>query len=142
MGLPWVRLDSTIASHDKTIRVIGERGGKGAMAVYMFALGWCGAQQTDGFIPRAALPMLHGTPADAKLLEAAELWDADPEGTGWWIRNWDRRQESSAISESKRERARTAGRRSGCVRRGHPAGCTCWQGSNVHPITAGTRSST
>jgi hypothetical protein len=139
MGLPWVRLDSTIASHDKTIRVVGEKGGKGAMAVYMFALGWCGAQGTDGFIPRAALLMLHGTPADARLLEASELWDADPDGSGWWVRNWERRQESSAMSAAKREKARQAGLKSGCVRRGHLPGCTCWQG-NVRPLQRGTQS--
>lgn len=108
MGLPWVRLDSNIASHDKTIRALGMRGGKGAMALYVFALGWCGGQGTDGHIPSVALPMLHGTKAEATILETVELWDADPDGDGWWVRNWARRQESSDISASKREKARNA----------------------------------
>jgi len=42
MGLPWVRLDANIASHDKTIKALGHRNGKGAMALYVFALGWSG----------------------------------------------------------------------------------------------------
>jgi hypothetical protein len=124
MGLPWVRLDAGIASHDKTLYVMGTRGGHRAMAVYMFGLAWSGGHGTDGHIPAAALPMLHGTKADAHLLTQAGLWDKD--GDGWTIRNYERRQESSEISEAKRSQAAAAGRKSGCRRRGHPAGCTCW----------------
>ena len=54
MSLPWVRLDSNIASHDKVLRAVGDRG-KPAMAVYMFGLGWSGGHLTDGHIPAAAL---------------------------------------------------------------------------------------
>lgn len=139
MSLPWVRLDANIASHDKTLAVLGQPRGKGAMAVYMFALAWSGGHSTDGRIPRVALQMLHGNAKDAELLVAVGLWDPDPGGDGWWIRNYGQRQESADISASKREKARVAGLKSGCVRRGHPADCTCWQG-NVRPLNKRTQS--
>lgn len=121
MSLPWVRLDANIASHDKTIRAMGMKGGKGAMCLYVFALGWAGGQGTDGHIPTAALPMLHGTRAEARILEAVELWDADPDGDGWWVRNWGQRQESHEVTEAKRERARNAA-------------MSRWHGPNVRAI--------
>lgn len=137
MSLPWVRLDSNIASHDKVLDAIGERGGKAALAVYMFSLGWSGGHATDGHIPRAALPMLHGTRADAAILEGAGLWDPDPDGNGWWIHNYAQRQETAEITEVKREQASRAGRKSGCVRRGHPKGCTCWTDAPVLDLLEG-----
>ena len=133
MSLPWVRLDANIASHDKTLKAIGERG-KPAMAVYMFGLAWSGGHVTDGHIPCVALPMIHGTTKDADLLVRVGLWDPDPDGDGWWVHNWGQRQEASEITESKRRKAAEAGRRSGCVRKGHPPSCTCWREPNVRLV--------
>jgi hypothetical protein len=127
VSLPWVRLDSNIASHDKTLKALGMRGGKGAMAVDMFALGWSGGHATDGHIPSYALPAIHATAGDVRILVEVGLWDEDPDGEGWWIHNFGHRQEASTITESKRAKASEAGRRSGCVRRGHPSACTCWK---------------
>ena len=106
MALPWVRLDANIASHDKTIRAMGMRGGKGAMCLYVFALGWAGGQGTDGHIPTAALPMLHGTKAEARILVTVGLWE-EVDG-GWHIHNFHLRQETSDITAKKREQAREA----------------------------------
>ena len=126
MSLPWVRLDANIASHDKVLAAIGQRAGKNAMCTYMFALAWSGGHATDGHIPPAALPMLHGTRADAAVLELVGLWDPDPDGDGWWVHNYAQRQETAEVTDLKRAQASRAGRRSGCVRKGHPADCTCW----------------
>lgn len=127
MGLPWVRLDTTLSTHDKTLAALEMRGGKAAMAVYCFALGWSGGHGTDGWIPRAALPLLHATKTDAAVLAAVGLWDEEPTRGGWTIRNYLRRQELDEIATEKREQAARAGRKSGCKRRGHPSGCTCWK---------------
>jgi hypothetical protein len=108
VSLPWVRLDANIATHDKTIKAIGRRNGKAAMCVYMFAIAWSGGHGTDGHIPRAVLPMIHGTPADAAALEAVGLWEPDPAGDGWWIHNYAQRQETSDVTQAKRDQARAA----------------------------------
>src|SRR5437868_7186513 len=61
MSLPWVRLDSNIASHDKILALLSDPSPKRwqAAASYMFALGWSGDHGTDGRIPQAALPFVH-----------------------------------------------------------------------------------
>lgn len=124
MALQWVRLAANIASHDKTLATVGSRGGKGAMAVYMFALAWSGGQATDGYIPAAVLPMLHGTPADAALLVRAGLWEECP--NGWRIHNYTLRQQSAGdTADSRRSRQRGAAK--GNCRRWHGLDCGCWQ---------------
>ena len=132
MGLPWVRLDAGLPAHPKTLHALGMRGGKAAMAVYQFSIEWAGGAGTDGHIPRAALPMIHGTRADAAILLEVGLWDPDPAGLGWWIHNFAQRQEVAEISEAKRAQSAQAGRKSGCRRRGHPADCICWKGPTLN----------
>lgn len=133
MSLPWVRLDANIASHDKVLDALGRRGGKGAIAVYVFALAWSGGHSTDGHIPRAALPMLHGTPGDAATLVAVGLWDADPDGDGWWVHNWTERQELAVITEAKREAKRRGAARTNCIR-WHGPDCGCWGTDHLIPV--------
>jgi len=59
-GLPWVRLDSNIASHDKILSLLGERDGVKAAFMYVCGLGYCGGHGTDGLIRYGALPFIHG----------------------------------------------------------------------------------
>lgn len=106
MGLPWVRLDANIASHDKILAALHTRGGKAAIAVYLFSLSWSGGQGTDGHIPAYALPMIHATRPDIAILVDTGLWH--PNGDGWDIHNYAKRQETRAASEAKREQARAA----------------------------------
>jgi hypothetical protein len=131
MGLPWVRLDGTIPSHDKTLAALAHTSGKAAMAVYMFSLAWSGAHGTDGHIPLAALPMIHGTRRDAHTLRAVGLWDDHPHG-GWQIHNWDTRQQLSVVTEIKRHTQRVSAARTNCLR-WHGPDCGCWQDTDTHP---------
>lgn len=133
MTLPWVRMDCNIASHDKTLAAMGKRGGKAAMAVYMFALGWSGGQGTDGHIPRAALPMVHGTRGDARILEDVGLWI--PTEDGWDIHNWAVRQELAVVTEVKRRSQQLAAFRTNCLRY-HGPECGCWQATPPTPAPA------
>lgn len=126
MSLPWVRLDSNIASHDKILQLLSDPSPKKwqAAASYMFALGWAGATGTDGHIPTAALPVIHGSPTTARLLEKYGLWDAN--GVGWKIRNYETRQQLAVITEAKRAELSSNALRMNCVR-WHGPDCHCWK---------------
>lgn len=128
MSLPWVRLDSSIASHDKTLALLSDPSPKRwqAMASYVFGLGWCGEHGTDGRIPTAALPFIHGTPATAALLVAHALWEPLPDGTGWQVHNFVERQEMATVTELKRAAQKRAAKRTNCIRY-HGPHCGCWE---------------
>ena len=106
MALPWFRADTNLPTHDKILDLLGRSPkGKGAAFVYVCSLAYAAGHETDGFIARAALPFVHGTTVEARLLAEARLWDV-VEG-GWQIRNWGTRQlvgaESQAIHEARSE---------------------------------------
>lgn len=126
MGLAWVRLDANIATHDKILHLIADPSIAKWQAVssYMFALGWSGGQGTDGFIPRAALPMVHGTAKTARLLEKYRLWT---EATaGWQIVNFGERQQLLAVTEGKKAAQRAGALKTNC-QRWHGDSCGCWK---------------
>lgn len=124
MSLPWVRLDSSIYTHDKITLLLSRPDGYRAYAVYTFSLAFAGGHATDGFIPKHTLPIIRGTDKHARMLVDHSLWDYT-EG-GWKIHNWEQRQELALISEMKRQNKRLAGRKSQCVQR-HGPECGCWK---------------
>jgi hypothetical protein len=126
MALPWVRLDSNIAGHDKILALLGDPSVKRwqAAASYVFALGWSGGQGTDGYIPTAALPHVHGTAATAKLLLAYGLWDSAI--GGWQIHNYAHRQQMAATAEQVRLARRLGALKANCIRH-HGPECGCWR---------------
>lgn len=106
MGLPWFRADTNIPTHDKILDLVGHgTKGKAAAFVYFASLAQSVGNEGAGLIKRAALPWVHGTPAEAKLLVAAGLWDEVPDG--WQIRNYGTRQ-VVGMSEQVREDERRA----------------------------------
>lgn len=127
MALPWVRLDSNIPTHDKILNLVTDPSPKRwqAAASYMFALAWAGAAGTDGHIPRAALRMIHGTEATARLLEKHRLWETATDG--WRIRNYEQRQELAIVTEAKRAASTLASKKANCIR-WHGPDCGCWKG--------------
>jgi len=124
-GLPWVRLDSNIASHDKILALLAQRDGAKAFVLYVCALGYAGGHGTDGHIPKYALPVLHGNDRLARMLIDAKLWEYD-QGGEYRIRNWDARQELAAITEGKRQAQAVGGRKAMC-QRWHGPQCGCWR---------------
>jgi hypothetical protein len=126
MALPWVRLDANIASHDKIVELVGERDGYRAAWVYVCAIGWSGGQGTDGVIPKAVLPLIHGNERIAQMLVNHRLWEYGEDAKHYIIRNWSERQQLNNVSVSMRSSMREGGRRGACMR-WHEPGCTCWQ---------------
>lgn len=124
MSLPWVRLDSNIASHDKIVELLSKRDGARAFTLYVCGLGYAGGHATDGAIPKAALPFIHGTERLAIMLVDHRLWEYT-EG-GWVIRNWDQRQELAVIAEMKRAGRKAAGAKGAC-KKWHGPDCECWK---------------
>lgn len=124
MGLPWVRLDANVATHDKFLALIADPSPKKWQAIssYFFALGWSGGQGTDGDVPNYAISSVHGTPATARLLVKYRLWIEST--TGWAIVNYDQRQQLEIVSAGVREMRRLAGEKGNCSRWHGP---DCWR---------------
>lgn len=105
MGLPWVRLDTNIWSHDKTVDLLERRNGHRAFVLYIFGLAYCGGHETDGHISPGALKLIQGTRAYADTLVDAGLWD-HAEGGSYTIRNYADRQVTKQTIEEKAQLAR------------------------------------
>lgn len=105
-SLSWVRVDAALASNHKVLAILSERGGDHALCVYIFALGQCGQQGTDGFIPEIALGLIHGKKRDADLLVQVGMWREVP--GGYEIPDWAAYQPSDEESKRRSEKARKA----------------------------------
>lgn len=105
-SMTWVRVDSGLASNHKILELLSERGGDHAVAVYVFGLGHCALQGTDGFIPSAAVGLFHGKPRDTELLVKIGLWRAIP--GGFEVNDWSEYQPSDADSQARSEKAKRA----------------------------------
>jgi hypothetical protein len=125
--LPWVRLDANIATHDKVLALLADPSNRRWQAglTYVFALAWSGGQGTDGYVPRAALPIIHANDATAALLERHGLWDNGVAG-GWQIHNYLARQQLSATADATRNAQRMGAIKANCIRH-HGPDCGCWR---------------
>jgi len=126
MALPWVRLDANIGSHDKVLSLLADPSPKRwkAYASYMTALAWAGGHGTDGRIPQAALPFVHGDATTARLLVKHRLWEEQT--AAWQIVNYAHRQELDVITEAKRAAQSLGGKKARC-RTNHGPDCGCWR---------------
>lgn len=107
MPLPWFRADTNLPTHDKVIDLVGHgQKGKAAGFVYFCALGSQVANGGNGTIKKAQLPFIHATPADARLLVEARLWEV-VEG-GWRIKNYGTRQVVGMSEQVKAEELSSA----------------------------------
>jgi len=126
MALPWVRLDTNIASHDKILTLLGHRGGRGIAFSYICCIAYSGLNGTDGHIPFAALPFVHATRRDMETLVEVGLMAPNPRG--WSVVNYENRQQLSAVTTSISESKRRASAKGNCVRH-HGPDCGCWEKS-------------
>jgi hypothetical protein len=124
MGLPWVRLDANIATHDKILALASDPSALRWQAAfsYICALAWSGGHGTDGKIPSAALGIVHGNQKTARLLVKYRLWS---EATaGFQIVNFERRQQVNSASEAIKTAQSQGGKRGNCLRH---HGDLCWK---------------
>jgi len=124
MALPWVRLDTNIASHDKILALIGQRGGRGTAFTYICSIAYSGLNETDGHIPFAALPFIHGTRRDMETLVEVGLLTPTPRG--WAVVNYESRQQMSGTTDAIRAAQSVGARKGNCVRH-HGPDCQCWK---------------
>lgn len=123
MALPWVRFDVNTPSHDKILALLSDPSPKRwqACTSWGFSIMWSGGHGTDGHIPPAALPMIHGTTATARLLVTYRLWE-EVTPHGWRVVNFHERQELEAITAMKNEGRKIAAEKANCTR-WHGPGC-------------------
>ena len=126
MALLWARLDVNIGSHDKVLSLLADPSPKRwqAYASYMTAIGWSVGHGTDGRIPTAALPFVHGTPATARLLVKHDLWIEHP--AAWEIKNYAEYQVLSEVDEKTVEGKKRGAMKANC-NRWHGPDCGCWE---------------
>lgn len=126
MGLPWVRMDTNMPSHDKILGLIADPSPKKwqAVASYLFSIEWSGGHGTDGRIPAAALPFVHGTTTTARLLVKYRLWVEHT--AAWEIKNFAERQQTTETTAQISESRLQASRKGNCVRH-HGPDCGCWK---------------
>ena len=106
MAGPWVRVDAALARNHKVLALLAEKGGDHALNVYVFGLGYCAEQGTDGFVPEIALGTIHGKSRDAELLVKVGMWKFIP--GGYEIPDWAEYQPSSEEAQKRSERAKIA----------------------------------
>lgn len=125
MALPWVRFDTTTPSHDKILSLCSDPSPKRYQAAFSWSCSimWAGGAGTDGHIPPAALPMIHGTLTTARLLVTYRLWE-ETTPHGWNVINFNERQELEAITAMKNEGRRVASEKANCKRWHGP---NCWK---------------
>ena len=112
MALSWVRLDTGLPDHPKTLALL-QAGKYRAALGYVYGLAYSGRHELDGFIAEGALPFTHARRQDAIALCEVGLWM--PTHGGWQINSWAEHQPTSEESERRRERARLA-----ATKRWHP----------------------
>lgn len=119
MGLPWIRLDTSMFDHPKLLDLAEENAHR-AIVLHVAAMAYSGKHGTDGYVPKAALRVLGGRQSDVTQLLKAELWRVD--ASGWRIHGWAEYQLSDDDSKARAARAR----KGGCIRN-HGRDCGCWQ---------------
>lgn len=124
MALSWVRLDTNIASHDKILELLARRNGRATAFTYVCALAYCGLNETDGHVPFAALPFVHGTKTDMNALVEVGLLAPNPKG--WTVVNYGDRQQLSTIGTDIRTAQSIGAQKGNCIRH-HGPECGCWR---------------
>lgn len=124
MALPWARMDTNIASHDKILSLAHDPSAKRwqALSAYLLSIPWATGAGTNGRIPSYALGTIFATPATARLLVKHRLWSERVDG--WEIVNFSRRNPTAEVADAALEAKQVGGKHGNC-KRWH--GETCWR---------------
>jgi hypothetical protein len=101
--MSWAKFSDDFWCHPKVVG-LSDR----AFRLHVTAICWSAALETDGAVPRAMLAVLRGTPAAARELEAAGLWEQT--AGGWCIHDFLEYNPSRSDLEERRERRSAANR--------------------------------
>ena len=106
MGLPWIRLDTSMPDNPKLLGLLTEKDGHRAAFVWICAMSYAGKHGTDGFIPRESVTRINGRNADMARLVAHDFLEVV--AGGWSVRGWDEFQLSNEEAKARREKAQRA----------------------------------
>lgn len=129
MGLPWARLDTNIAGHDKIVDLLADDSETVAVRYqaafsYVCSIAYSVGHETDGLIKFSALAQVHGAKKTAQLLVRHFLWS--PDRLGWRVVNYDKRQQLTAKTAQIRNAQSVGAKKANCTR-WHGAECKCWE---------------
>ena len=102
--MPWFRVDDNLDQHPKA-----DAAGNKALGLWVRAGSYSARLLTEGFIPKAQVARLGGSPADAARLVEAGLWEAAP--GGYRFHEWEERQPTKVQVEADRAAAAERQRR-------------------------------
>lgn len=117
--MTWAKIDDRLHGHPKA-----RRAGLEAMGLWVLALSFCGAYNTNGEIGHADIEAMAGkrtVPLANKLVEAG-LWTAT--ATGWAFHDYLGYNPSAAQVEAERARKSAGGRKGGHAKAQAKAGVT------------------
>ena len=123
--LTWYRKE-TNANHSPKVLELIAAGKWRAVVVWDTSIAYSRAHGTNGFIHKAALPLVHGTAREARDLVAVGLWDEDKSSGGWAVHDYLDFQFSSSEDATRAERIKKRGRKGNCLR-WHGPHCGCWE---------------
>ena len=93
--MPWFKVDDGFAFHPKAIMA-----GNAALGLWVRAGAWCGANLTDGALPRHMIGTFGAQRRDADKLCAVGLWVETDDG--FQFHEWSKMQPSKAEVEEER----------------------------------------
>lgn len=93
--MTWFKVDDGFAFHPKAIEA-----GNAALGLWVRAGAWCGANLTDGALPRHMIGTLGAQARDARRLVQVGLWVET--GTGYRFHEWGLMQPTKADVEAER----------------------------------------
>ena len=93
--MPWFKVDDGFAFHPKAIEA-----GNAALGLWVRAGAWCGANLTDGALPRHMIGTLGAQARDARRLVTVGLWVETERG--YQFHEWEKMQPTKADVEAER----------------------------------------
>ena len=106
MGLPWIRLDTSMPDNPKILGLETVKDGHRAAYLWLKCMCYAGKHETAGFVPREAISRLGGRTTDMRTLKDHGF--VTESAGGWDINGGDEFQVSDEDAKKRREKASRA----------------------------------
>lgn len=106
MGLPWIRLDTSMPDNPKMLGLLAQKDGHRAAFVWVCCMAYAGKHDTAGLVTREAMSRVNGRSADMALLVKVGL--LTEHAGGWDINGWNEFQVTSEDALARKEKAQRA----------------------------------